>query len=258
MPPPTPSGARKDRKRRRAVRHGLLALLAVAVVATHHSLSSSWQYSAAADDAATNHLARRTALDQAPDSLAQLGVPRAHQVVQLEKYADADTRLGLCHAGVPAFHDVPARVCKELQCIWSEALHRKVDMWLTPLVSLPDHAVTAACAPPSGGQRGVPPGTRPLLSFVLTMHNHVNVTMQSLLELYRTAAEVPSAEFVLVDDGSTDDTAPVQDMLRLLRAYFGVTYVYVRNEQPAGYGAANTQGIALASGEFVALINSDA
>lgn len=53
------------------------------------------------------------------------------------------------------------------------------------------------------------------VAFIITMHNFVKGTAQGILELFRTAHEVPGAEFILVDDGSTeqDDTA-MQTLLR--------------------------------------------
>jgi GT2 family glycosyltransferase len=80
------------------------------------------------------------------------------------------------------------------------------------------------------------------VAFIITMHNFVKGTAQGMLELFRTAHEVPSAEFILVDDGSSeaDDTA-AQAGARL-RHYFGVDFRYIRNDPPLGYGAANMAG----------------
>jgi len=61
------------------------------------------------------------------------------------------------------------------------------------------------CDQPRGGQLPVPAGRQPHISFILTLHNNASLTTKCLLELFRTSREVPSAEYVIVDDGSTED-----------------------------------------------------
>jgi GT2 family glycosyltransferase len=57
-------------------------------------------------------------------------------------------------------------------------------------------------------------------------------------------------EIILVDDGSTDGTRP---WLATLRAPFRV----ILQERNLGYAAANNRGAAIATGEFLALLNND-
>jgi len=42
------------------------------------------------------------------------------------------------------------------------------------------------------------------VSFIIPMHDHVSITLECLLNLLRYADEIPSAEYVLVDDGSLE------------------------------------------------------
>lgn len=42
------------------------------------------------------------------------------------------------------------------------------------------------------------------VSFIIPMHDHVSITLECLLNLLRFADEIPSAEYVLVDDGSLE------------------------------------------------------
>jgi hypothetical protein len=43
--------------------------------------------------------------------------------------------------------------------------------------------------------------------------------------------QVPSAEFIVVDDGSSEDTAPLLACLALLRSLFGTAIRFSRNEE---------------------------
>ncbi len=60
-------------------------------------------------------------------------------------------------------------------------------------------------------------------------------------------------EIVLVDNGSTDGSV---DMAR--REFADVPITFVQNPDNRGFCAANNQGISVARGEFVALLNNDA
>ena len=84
------------------------------------------------------------------------------------------------------------------------------------------------------------------VAFVITMHNFVKGTAQGLLELFRTAHEVPSAQFILVDDGSSEADDTVAQAGARMRHYFGADFTYIRNDPPLGYGAANMAGARLA------------
>ena len=73
----------------------------------------------------------------------------------------------------------------------------------------------------------------------------------------RTAGEASSAEYILVDDGSTGDVSAAIDVGRQLQHLFQASFRYVRNKKPKGYGLANNLGVQLAQAQYVALINSD-
>ena len=74
----------------------------------------------------------------------------------------------------------------------------------------------------------------------------------------RTAREASSAEYILVDDGSTEDVSVAVDTGRQLQYLFGVVFKLVRNAEPIGYGPANNAGVQAATAKFIALLNSDA
>ncbi|GAB4814786.1 hypothetical protein N2152v2_001832 [Parachlorella kessleri] len=184
-------------------------------------------------------------------------IPRASAIVQLEQRLDGDPMLGVCYQQAPLLEGVAEGACADLRCLWSEAEQENVDLWLYPLRPLPEEAVASRCPEPRGGQGPVAAGQDPVVSFVVTMHNNGLVTAQCMLELFRTAREVSSAEYVLVNDGSTEDVAMAVQAMRRLQQLFGVRFVYRVNEAAEGYGPANTQGVGAASGEFIVLVNND-
>ncbi len=110
-----------------------------------------------------------------------------------------------------------------MQCLWVERLGASIGLNATALrrqAGPPGHvgngtALLRACPSPRGGQLPVPAGQRPIVSFILTFRDHAQLAAQCLLELFRTASEVASAEFVVIDDGSTEDTSPMEQVRRL-------------------------------------------
>lgn len=87
----------------------------------------------------------------------------------------------------------------------------------------------------------------PQVSVVIPTYNHRDTVGAALDSVF--AQTFGDHEVIVVNDGSPDDTAVV------LRPYLDrIRYV----EQPnAGQGAARNRGIAMASGEFVALLDDD-
>lgn len=98
---------------------------------------------------------------------------------------------------------------------------------------------------PAGGPR------LPLVSVVLTAHNeahYIGHAIDSILE-----QSWPSWECVIVDDGSTDDTAEIT------RRVTGedVRFTLLRNERARGLAAARNQALEQAEGEFITFLDGD-
>lgn len=88
------------------------------------------------------------------------------------------------------------------------------------------------------------------LSVVVPLYNCLPLTQAMVASLQSTLPAGLAHEIILVDDGSTDGT---RDWLATLRAPFRV----VLNESNRGYAASNNRGAALATGEFLGLLNND-
>lgn len=87
-----------------------------------------------------------------------------------------------------------------------------------------------------------------LVSVIIPAYNHerfVGPAIESVLQ--QSHANI---ELIVVDDGSTDATA------RVIRSYADPRLRYVYEENQDAYNALNN-GLALARGEFVAILNSD-
>ncbi|HEU4412300.1 MAG TPA: glycosyltransferase [Polyangiaceae bacterium] len=92
------------------------------------------------------------------------------------------------------------------------------------------------------------PGGRPLVSILIVSYNREGDLRASLDAVFASTYE--PIEVIVVDNASRDGAAEVA------AGYGGVRLV--RNAENVGFGAANNQALALASGEYVALVNNDA
>ncbi|HEY0333557.1 MAG TPA: glycosyltransferase [Stenotrophomonas sp.] len=95
----------------------------------------------------------------------------------------------------------------------------------------------------------VPVAETPRVSIVIPVYNHLPHTLACLraLAAHRPAA---SCEIIVVDDAGSDDQTPT-----VLPQVSGLRYH--RRESNGGFIAACSDGIALARGEFVVLLNND-
>jgi hypothetical protein len=86
---------------------------------------------------------------------------RAVAAIALEAKLDSDPYLGACQGGQPQLAGMPARACKPLYCLWSQAAQTNVDLWFHALTDLPPSAYPGRCPPPEGGQVGSPKDQQP-------------------------------------------------------------------------------------------------
>ena len=100
------------------------------------------------------------------------------------------------------------------------------------------------------GSLADPSGTRLALSVIIVSYNTCAMTLDCLRTLSAALSRLPSEVF-LVDNASTDGTPAA------VRAEFPWV-VLIENDQNRGFGAANNQALAVARGEFLLLLNSDA
>jgi O-antigen biosynthesis protein len=90
------------------------------------------------------------------------------------------------------------------------------------------------------------------VSFIIPLFNCLALTRAGIESLQATLPPGLKHEIILVDDGSTDGTRGWLASLDQ-RAPFRV----VLNERNLGYAGANNRGVAIARGEFLALLNND-
>ena len=92
-----------------------------------------------------------------------------------------------------------------------------------------------------------------MISVIVVNWNRRDLLRACLSSLARQAGVV--FEVILVDNGSSDGSAEMAET-EFRRAPFDLRMI--RNRENRGFCAANNQGIAVARGEFVALLNNDA
>jgi glycosyltransferase involved in cell wall biosynthesis len=89
--------------------------------------------------------------------------------------------------------------------------------------------------------------TKTSISVVIPTYNRAELVLRALRSVL--AQTRPAEQVIVVDDGSTDDTGP------LVRIQFGsVDYLAQENR---GVSAARNRGIEVATGEWIALLDSD-
>lgn len=127
----------------------------------------------------------------------------------LERAVDSSRVVGLCYNGSAVLEGLPRHVCRRDNCLWSDAAAANIDLYVHPLAKM---SAGGPCRRPAGGQRALREGQEPLISFVMPMQNRAHMTAWSLLEVFRTAHEVESAEFIVVDDGSRENVRPLREV----------------------------------------------
>ena len=94
------------------------------------------------------------------------------------------------------------------------------------------------------------PSDPPLVSVIVVNHNQRQLLRRCLLSL--GAQSFTNFEILVVDNGSTDGSRDLANDQSLLRAQ------WIRNPGNAGFCAAVNQGIKIARGSYIALLNNDA
>lgn len=120
-------------------------------------------------------------------------------------------------------------------------------------ISLKDHAAAVAkvrldCFLASGQSLDFQPRSQPRVSILILVCNRAEVTLSCFQSLAAVDTATPF-ELILVDNGSTDDTA------ELLNRVNGATVI--RNAVNRGYPVGVNQAAARATGEYLLLLNND-
>src|ERR1700733_12481741 len=93
---------------------------------------------------------------------------------------------------------------------------------------------------------------RGLSSIIILCWNHIEYTQQCIAALKEHTR--PDWELIVIDNGSTDGTAIYLDGARDMAA---VPVTVVTNATNLGFPAAINQGLQLARGEYLVLLNND-
>lgn len=99
----------------------------------------------------------------------------------------------------------------------------------------------------------------PDLSIVIVSFNTRKITHQCIESIYKTfrhykSDDSPSFEIILIDNASTKDDSTVY-LAEYAKKHKNI--LFVANETNTGFGPANNQGVKLAKGNYILLLNSD-
>jgi GT2 family glycosyltransferase len=110
----------------------------------------------------------------------------------------------------------------------------------------------------TGGQRAPPMGEAPAVSIIISYHNGEPLTAACVRALFACASELPSAEWLLVDDGSTNSTGELPPLLSRLAREHGIRYEMARYPTAVGFTLATSEAARRANGSFLLFVNNDA
>ena len=134
-----------------------------------------------------------------------------------------------------------------------ENIRRFHGKWLgraRPDVSI-DKNGKAALSSSSPARLYTPPSARPPVSIILLAHNQIADTRLCLASIEEHTAL--AHELILVDNGSTDGTSEFFRQYASERSHVRV----ILNRENLGFAAGNNQGLAIARGENLLLLNND-
>ena len=170
------------------------------------------------------------------------------KALELTDWLRMGNRMGWCNSLL-----VEGPQCRRVDCLIAVNGYQ-VDLRTQPFQRA--YSKNMSCMEPLGGQRPSDPAIQPEVSFIMTTRDNDALAAQALLELFRTAQEASSVQFVVYDDASRTLPELVPATLASMRQMFKTSVVYVRGEgTPLGYGAANHKAIQAASGQYIALVS---
>lgn len=93
---------------------------------------------------------------------------------------------------------------------------------------------------------------QPRLSIIMLSYNTKQITIDCLESIFKSNPKVPF-EIILIDNASQDDSP------QALREYatHHPEIVFIENKENTGFVKANNQGVKLAKGDYILLLNSD-
>jgi len=91
---------------------------------------------------------------------------------------------------------------------------------------------------------------KPLVSIIIPTYNHLEDYLKPCIESIKTYTDLHDIEVIVVANGCTDGT---EEYLKTLLAPFN----YIISEEPLGFTAAVNDGIAVAKGDYIVLLNND-
>ena len=121
--------------------------------------------------------------------------------------------------------------CESQACLWSAALQKNIDFEFRPLQFASN--VMRTCPNPAGGQSTAAMGghlhggQHGMMSYIITYQTPHEMLKKCILKIFLDARYTESAELIVVEDASKEQTAPIRHMLDALNLAFGFQTKYV-------------------------------
>lgn len=245
---------------------------------------------------------------EAAPPLHGTGIPRHAAATELARHLDIVWDLGACYRNTSKLQQwLPPSRCVPLECLSSTACGADVDFSISLLDDLlPSaddtrvgtlqrqqhasahntrnsknfHTIRSSpangCPNPTGGQVAPPAHSTPEVTFLLYISDDLLLMgVHSLIELYTTAAEVASAEYIILHDTRISHTSHVAESQSLsgddpvawlpltlaiqrLHVHFGALIHVIRHAPSShmrGYNALMMEGARLATGHTLCLLD---
>jgi mycofactocin system glycosyltransferase len=199
-----------------------------------------------------------------PKQTPQAGCYRLAHGVRLVRNQDAEKQ-GTGEGNVFAITDYPLRSVRlnaasaRLLALCATEQH---SAQLARMLHLPLARVEALCESlyqKNLLERGpLPPLAEwPAVSIVVPVHNRANGLVRCLHSLLTLDYPSSCLEIIVIDDGSTDQTAATLQFLAQQAAECNITFRVIRHDERQGVALARNTGAAAASHAFLAYIDSD-
>lgn len=242
---------------------------------------------------------------EAAPPLHGAGIPRHAAATELARHLEIVWDLGACYRNTSKLQQwLPPSRCIPLECLSSTTCGADVDLHVSLLDDLlpsagdtrvgtlqrQQHASAhntrtsktlrsspaSGCPAPTGGQAAPPSHGTPEITFLLYVSDDLLLMgVHSLVELYTTAAEVASAEYIVLHDTRTppssqlansqtfsgDDPVawlPLTLAIQRLHVHFGAQVHLIRHAPSAqlrGYNSLMMEGARLATGDTLGLLD---
>jgi O-antigen biosynthesis protein len=197
---------------------------------------------------------------------------------------DQWSALGYCRNGISLLDVIPNEVCHRVECLYSASLQLNIDLSKLRALSYNNSTATLGvskanaeywqdvvwtgnpnqCRIPSGGQRTVSSENDKIeTTFIVLLNQHAEQGLyydgvDALLDIFRTASETKSAEFIVALENERKHMShSLVTLIENLHHVFGTSVSEISIPHAKSFPQFDESIVRRSSGEFVAIISHD-